>query len=157
MNQKKISGIGNYLRSEILYDAKINPFITIGKLNSNKIKDLFKSIVKISKKSFNSQNVILKDEKNYTDEFEFKVYQQDKTPKGEKVYRKVIKGRSVFYVKSNWVDSDKLTSNLDGSSITVKDSYDNFSEVPVIDTVNEHSFNFLTIDEYFISTVLEFV
>ena len=99
MNQKKISGVGNYLRSEILYDSKINPFIKIGMMSQNQIKKLFKSIVKISKKSFNSQNVALKDEKNYTDEFIFKVYQQDKTPKGEKVHRKLIKGRSVFYVK----------------------------------------------------------
>lgn len=41
LDQKVISGIGNYLRSEILYMAKINPFRKIGSLSDRHIKKIF--------------------------------------------------------------------------------------------------------------------
>lgn len=100
MNQKKISGVGNYMRSEIFYDSKLNPFLQLGKLSDNYIKKLYNSIVKIARLSYLSQTNELINEKNYTDNFEFKVYQQEFSPNNEKVLRKVINGRSIFYVKS---------------------------------------------------------
>lgn len=42
VNQKIISGIGNYLRSEILYAAKIDPFRKVKKLNNNELKKIFR-------------------------------------------------------------------------------------------------------------------
>lgn len=41
VNQKILSGIGNYLRSEILYMSKINPFRKVSNINSNELKKLF--------------------------------------------------------------------------------------------------------------------
>ena len=41
MNQKIISGIGNYLRADILYLSKINPFRKVKNLNYEEIKSLF--------------------------------------------------------------------------------------------------------------------
>lgn len=41
VDQKIVSGIGNYLRSEILYISKINPFKKIKKLNENDIKIIY--------------------------------------------------------------------------------------------------------------------
>ena len=41
INQKIISGIGNYLRADILYLSKINPFRKIRKLNNDEIEILF--------------------------------------------------------------------------------------------------------------------
>ena len=42
MDQSVISGIGNYLRSEILYLSKINPFRTISTLRKTDIQKIFK-------------------------------------------------------------------------------------------------------------------
>ena len=99
MNQKKISGVGNYMRSEIFYDSYLNPFLQLKELSNLYIKKLYNSILKIAKSSYKSQKKELSDERNYTDEFDFKVYQQEVTPKNEEVFRKVINGRSIFYVK----------------------------------------------------------
>jgi formamidopyrimidine-DNA glycosylase len=41
MNQKVISGIGNYLRSEILYVSKINPFRIVKNISDNELKEIF--------------------------------------------------------------------------------------------------------------------
>ena len=41
MDQKVISGIGNYLRSEILYISKINPFRKVKNLSNIEIRKLF--------------------------------------------------------------------------------------------------------------------
>ena len=38
MDQKIISGIGNYLRADILYLSKINPFRKVKKLNNYEIE-----------------------------------------------------------------------------------------------------------------------
>ena len=38
MNQKKISGVGNYLKSEILYASKISPYRLIKDLTDSEIK-----------------------------------------------------------------------------------------------------------------------
>lgn len=41
VNQKILSGIGNYLRSEILYMSKISPFRKVSNINSKELKKLF--------------------------------------------------------------------------------------------------------------------
>jgi formamidopyrimidine-DNA glycosylase len=41
MNQKIISGIGNYLRADVLYLSKINPFRVIKKLSDEEIETIF--------------------------------------------------------------------------------------------------------------------
>ena len=43
MDQKVISGIGNYLRSDILYISKINPFRKVNKLDDKEIKKIYKN------------------------------------------------------------------------------------------------------------------
>ena len=45
MEQKYFSGIGNYLRAEILYRAKINPTKLLSHFDSNSIKLLYESII----------------------------------------------------------------------------------------------------------------
>ena len=87
------------MRSEIFYDSYLNPFLQLKELSNLYIKKLYNSILKIAKSSYKSQKKELSDERNYTDEFDFKVYQQEVTPKNEEVFRKVINGRSIFYVK----------------------------------------------------------
>lgn len=93
MDPKYISGIGNYLRAEILYDAEIDPFKLANKLGENEIKRLIKSINKIMMESYLSQI------KNGLHEYEFKIYGREETDKGEKVLSKKINGRTIWYIK----------------------------------------------------------
>lgn len=61
MNQSKISGIGNYLKAEILYCSQINPFTLIKDLSSDRRRILYENILEIPKMSFLSQGVSIRD------------------------------------------------------------------------------------------------
>ena len=54
-NQCIISGIGNYLRADILYYAKLNPFRTLRGLSNDNIKNLYKLINYVIKRSYKIQ------------------------------------------------------------------------------------------------------
>jgi formamidopyrimidine-DNA glycosylase len=108
-----LSGIGNYLIAEILYDAKINPHRNIDELNEQELKNLVKSIRKVTKNSYvNGATEYTKHFKKeiyeeyfkdvkITKTFNFKVYKQEKDPKGNKVIKDtIIKGRTIHWVKS---------------------------------------------------------
>lgn len=115
------SGIGNYLCSEILYDAKISPHRTLISLNIKEVDKLSFSIKKVMKNAY-VYNVIgymkafdnfMKNHKSdikkkvYEDyhndikindkEFIFKVYQQDKDLKGNNVKSEII-----FNKRTTW-------------------------------------------------------
>lgn len=53
MNQKLISGIGNYIRADTLWLAKINPFKKVSKLTDGEIKTLFHSLKVITWGNYN--------------------------------------------------------------------------------------------------------
>jgi formamidopyrimidine-DNA glycosylase len=98
INQKIIfSGIGNYLKSEILYQSKISPL--------RKIKDItldeWKTIFKISKQITNKMRKIL-NSNNLEDYFnEMKIYKKKLDPYGNKIKTRSSKfGRTTFYVSS---------------------------------------------------------
>jgi formamidopyrimidine-DNA glycosylase len=91
------SGIGNYLKSEILYESKISPL--------RKIKDItldeWKQIFIIAQKFCNKMQKILNS--NNTNKYfnEMKVYQKKYDPYGNQIKtRKTIEGRTTFYVES---------------------------------------------------------
>jgi len=79
MDQSKISGIGNYLKSEILYYSKISPFRKIKNISNKELEIVFKYSKEISLKSYKSGGATIR---NYSDInnvdgkfiFEFKVY-----------------------------------------------------------------------------------
>ena len=79
MDQSKISGIGNYLKSEILYYAKISPLRKIKDISDEELDYVFKFSKEISLKSYKSGGATIR---NYSDinnidgkfVFEFKVY-----------------------------------------------------------------------------------
>ena len=87
MNQSYLSGIGNYLKSEILYQSKISPYRKLESLNENDIEILYKNIIKISNDSLKAGGATIRNYSNINDEkgnyvFSFKVYQQKKTQMG---------------------------------------------------------------------------
>lgn len=52
LDQNGICGIGNYLRAEILYRAKISPWASCGSLNSQNIADLHRIIPEILNEAY---------------------------------------------------------------------------------------------------------
>jgi len=86
MEQKYISGIGNYLRAEILYRCKIHPDKTLSNFSDKEIECLYNKILFVI---YNS----------YTDNLDFLCYSQDKDKLGNKVETYTdAKKRTVHYV-----------------------------------------------------------
>ncbi len=59
MDQNIVSGIGNYIKSEVLFNSRISPFHKVIDLSDQQIKDLYKSIIYIINKSYNYQGTTL--------------------------------------------------------------------------------------------------
>lgn len=98
IDQKLIlSGIGNYLKSEILYECKISPLRVLKNITLDEWKLIFRVAKKITKKMekiLNSNNL----DKYFS---EMKVYQQKNDPYGNKIKTRKSKfGRTTFYVRS---------------------------------------------------------
>ena len=92
IDQKKISGIGNYLRADILYKAKVSPFKKLGDLSDIELKRIYKASVDVVRQSFNTQN------NNGLHTYNFKVYMQNKDPKGNPVEgNKLPDGRTIWW------------------------------------------------------------
>ena len=94
LEQYPFAGIGNYVRAEALYLAKIHPFETCGSLSKKQILTLYRAIRRIMEEYYEEQR------KNGLLYAGFYVYQQKETKKGEKVERKEWKGRSLWWVPS---------------------------------------------------------
>jgi len=93
--QDLVSGIGNYMRAEALYMAKISPYRKKSELTSAEWKRLFTALKKVYKWAISEQIT----EVNYN-KTNFKVYGKRKDPHGNIVTREEIKGRSMYWVKA---------------------------------------------------------
>lgn len=92
MDQNKISGIGNYLKAEILYAAKVDPTVAISEIEPLKIADVHKHMHLISrsalaKKGMSLQDYQLPDGKQGGFQFSLKVYKKKMDPNGHVVRR----------------------------------------------------------------------
>jgi len=94
INQKNIAGIGNYLRSEIMYGAKLSPKLKFSEITTLEMKRLYKYCLNIPRKSYESQGL-----NKYASQgiFETKVYQKDTDPHGNPIKIFKINNRSVYY------------------------------------------------------------
>ena len=104
MDQSVFSGIGNYLKSEILYETKVSPNSVISNIPDTILSNLFKITLDKIQKSYKAGGASVK---NYSDisgkegeySFTFAVYQKKKDPLGNKVIMEKTKdGRSSYYV-----------------------------------------------------------
>ena len=87
LDQSLLSGVGNYIRAEALYDSQISPFIPIKSLDEDARRRLLASIKKIVKTFY-----------KYPDT-EFKVYRKRTTPDGREVITsKTANDRTIHYV-----------------------------------------------------------
>lgn len=106
MCQKIISGIGNYLKSESLYHARISPFLKVEDLSEEQFYNLYQSIRLKIVSSYNQGGVSVKnfvdvDDKKGQYHFTFQVYCEKYDKKGNKVEKVVLDDkRSTYYVPS---------------------------------------------------------
>ena len=105
MNQSIFSGIGNYLKAEVLYASKISPFRKIKNLTYEEKVTLFNNIKSIIMASYRAGGASIR---NYSDiynndgkfTFEFKVYNQKEDSFGHKVEKvKTDDGRTTHWVE----------------------------------------------------------
>lgn len=90
-----ISGIGNYLKSEVLYDAKIAPSRRLRSLTQTELTRLFKSARKVSISMYD----ILMNGKDDEYVATMKIYRKAKDPYGNQVVSYVASnGRTTFWV-----------------------------------------------------------
>lgn len=118
-----VSGIGNYLVAEILYDAKLNPHRDLADLTDIEIKHLAHSIRRIAKYAYYDNDsgymeyfkIFMKTHTKRIDDgvfpnyhpdivpvkgFQFKVYQKTTDPAGHTVLKnEIVKDRTIHWVK----------------------------------------------------------
>lgn len=90
-----MSGIGNYLKSEVLYDARIAPSRTLESLSHEEWRRLFHSAKKVTRRMF---NVLMQ---GNDDQYiaNMKVYRKSNDPYGNKVVSYIASnGRTTFWV-----------------------------------------------------------
>jgi len=96
IDQKVISGVGNYLRADGLYKAKINPHRLVKDISEKELISLKQHLQKIMKWAFKSHI-----QHKYMRSYTFLVYGRKKTDQGEEVVaNKIEKGRSIYWVPS---------------------------------------------------------
>ena len=104
MNQAKFCGIGNYLKSEILYACQISPHRKLEDLSETDIKNIHRHSKRIAIESYadgGGSAGEFSDLQNKKGSYVFKmmVYQQKKDPLGNKVIKETTKDKRT----SHWV------------------------------------------------------
>ncbi len=122
LEQKYISGIGNYLKCEIIYHLKVSPKVKMNDLKQNQILQMydiirfilfnayFKGFTNQTKKEYNdiarnfgmAEVPLTKCKKDYDMKnpvpYTFEVYEQDHNSLGNPVVKEMIDGRMTYYV-----------------------------------------------------------
>lgn len=86
--QKHFSGIGNYLRAEILYESKISPFRKLKDLTNEEIELIYNKSLEIMKNSYLSHGLTIsdyRDPEGFDGTYEVKIYNREEDPLGNKV------------------------------------------------------------------------
>ena len=104
MNQSVVSGVGNYLKAEILYDCKISPHRICNSLSDFDINRVLESSTRITRLSYESGGATIKNYRNTSGEKgvytrRFAVYNQETDPLGNEVIREVTKDKRT----THWV------------------------------------------------------
>lgn len=100
LNQKIVSGIGNYLRAEILYRAKIAPLVRVKDLTDEQLVDLYKATKEtIEEVNTNGGSPHYKDVVGHEGRYKFRVYMQTTDPDGKFVRKATLASRTIYYVE----------------------------------------------------------
>lgn len=108
LDQKLLSGVGNYLRAEALYIAKIDPFQTLLDLTDDQLGTLYSTVRNIALHFFgitpNAQIQKLYGKASPSDyisisyQTNFLIYGKTIGPKGEMIRKQKLNGRTLWYV-----------------------------------------------------------
>lgn len=102
MDQKHYSGIGNYLKSEILYRSGIRPDRTLHQLSDDDLERLRVTTLDIIYQSFQAGGLTIKsfwDPNGNKGQFQVLVYQQSVDPLGHPVHKQTFKDKRT----THWV------------------------------------------------------
>ncbi len=100
LQQKYFSGVGNWIRAEILYECKIAPNRKLEDLSEADIKHLYHYSLKILKDAYNVKGLTIS---NYIDPegnygtYKVKVYMQKNDPYGHKVITSVFSDKRTIH------------------------------------------------------------
>ena len=100
LDQSIMAGIGNYQRSEILYDTKLDPSLKIGDVSNTKLKHLYKAAHAFAMKMYRfylSHGIQYQYNSKERDAL-FRVYGKKKGPSGELVQVSVFRNRKVYWI-----------------------------------------------------------
>lgn len=102
LEQRYIMGVGNYLRAEIIYSAKIDPFKEINNLTEKEIKRLQKATIDEMGRAYRERGATLrtyKDLNNNEGNYKTRIYGHSKGPRDEIIYKTKDKnGRTLWHV-----------------------------------------------------------
>jgi formamidopyrimidine-DNA glycosylase len=106
LDQNGISGIGNYLRAEILYHSRLNPWRTCDSLNMTEKLELYQQIKRITADSYAAGGATLATYRNVQGKpgnyaKSLKVYKKKSDPSGNAVVRELDKTKRAMW----WVPS----------------------------------------------------
>jgi len=97
MNQHMVSGIGNYLKSDIMYEAGIHdPKVRVGDVDPSRLIRAMAETIRDAVANNGSEGYTRLNGARGT--YRFRVYGKKKTAKGEPVIRVMVGGRATFYV-----------------------------------------------------------
>jgi DNA-formamidopyrimidine glycosylase len=105
MDQKTISGVGNYLKSEALFRSGISPWRLVVDITPNEYVKLSRDVQDVCKESYASQGASIRtyktvDGRNGTTQFNFRVYSRKLCPKGHSVTsEETPEGRTSWWCK----------------------------------------------------------
>jgi formamidopyrimidine-DNA glycosylase len=94
LDQRLLSGIGNYLRSEVLYYARIDPRRKIASFDSKDYKHLYKAITYVYSKVIESGGEVEYTGGTYVP----RIHGQETDKKGRKIVMEKISGRFMYWV-----------------------------------------------------------
>ncbi len=104
LDQKYFSGIGNWVRAEVLYESGIAPFRTLESLNDEEIYLLYYYSIKVLRDAFQVRGLTIT---NYIDpdgeygEYQVKVYGKTKDPYGNEIVKNTFSDKRTMH----WVPS----------------------------------------------------
>lgn len=93
-DQKRVAGIGNYLKAEILYRARIHPLAELGQLNAFHRNKLYFTARRVMMESYQAKGLTISDYQAPNGQagvFKIRVYKQKIDPNGNPVERSVFK------------------------------------------------------------------
>lgn len=111
MNQSIFSGIGNYIKNEVLFLTNLPIKIKINDLTDDNIKDIYNKILFVAYSNliemvkydnvekYLDNNKIINKPKKIEIPYKFKIYGRTKTDDGQKIYKHKVLGRDSYCIE----------------------------------------------------------